>query len=169
MPEPLEFGIDPAAFPLAVLLRRRPSSNRWLRYHWETVGVVVTSRRPAAAASGQPVCSHPDGAEDFLWGGFSLHLHRDEAESYYYNLLAPEPALYVIQRADDAGRPQPFLVTASFDEANAYVEGDAQAQPVAMPPEIYRWIERFVLCHYQPQPRRKRKRENWKEVPGEHH
>jgi hypothetical protein len=60
--------------------------------------------------------------------------------------------------------PRPFLVSLSFDEANAYLEtDDVDVFPVAMPPELYRWIEAFVLAHYVPEPRRKRKRDDWRE------
>ncbi len=169
MIEPLGAESGPAAFPLAVSLRRRPSDSRWLRHSWQVVGVIATSDRAVTEASRRAIHTYPDGSTDFLWGGFVLQLHRDEAESYYYGLMAPQPRLYVILRRDAGGQPWPFLVSASFDEANAYVEGDEEAHPVAMPAEVYAWVERFVLDHYRPEPRRKRKREDWKETSGERH
>ena len=89
-------------------------------------------------------------------------MYKDEAESYYHNLMAPNPCLYVILRDNEQGQPEPFRVSASFDEANAYTEVDENAYPVAMPGELYNWVERFVLTHYVPEQRKKRKRKNWK-------
>jgi hypothetical protein len=43
------------------------------------------------------------------------------------------------------------------------METDEIVETVAMPPELYRWAERFVLEHYVPEKRKKRKRDNWKE------
>jgi hypothetical protein len=110
--------------------------------------------------------SGADG-EEFLWGGLEVQLYKDEAESYYHNLLAPTPQLYVITRPDDQGRPAPFLVTASYDAANAYTEAQEDAYPTPLPAELYPWLERFVLTHYVPQPRHKRKRQNWQESDHE--
>lgn len=86
-----------------------------------------------------------------------MRLHRDEAESYYWNLMAAQPQLFVICRERDA-EPEPFLVTASHDEAGAYMESDEVVFSVPMPPEIYRAVEAFVIEHYVPTPRKKRKR-----------
>ena len=43
------------------------------------------------------------------------------------------------------------------------METDEIVETVAMPPELYRWAEHFVLKHYVPEKHKKRKRENWKE------
>ena len=42
------------------------------------------------------------------------------------------------------------------------METDEIVESVGMPAELYRWVERFVLQHYVPEKRRKRKRDNWK-------
>jgi hypothetical protein len=104
-----------------------------------------------------------EGVRELLYGGFRVRLHRDECESYYHNLRSPRPHCYVLTRPGAEGEPVPFLVSACFDEANAYLEGeDVQAYAVDMPPEIYRWVEAYVLEHYVPRPRRKRERDDWK-------
>ena len=53
--------------------------------------------------------------------------------------------------------PVPVLVTLSFDEANAYGEGGATVYHVAIPAELYAWVERYVLTHYVPEKKYKRK------------
>lgn len=146
--------------PVAVMLQRRPSSHPWRTDSWRITGVVVN--RQFTTPERRLVRSDPDGTEDYLWGGFQVRLYRDEAESYYFNLLAEQPSLYVVTRSGPRHAPEPFLVTACFDEAHAYMEGEEDAHPVPMPPELHGWIEAFVLTHYVPEQRRKRKRENWK-------
>lgn len=93
-----------------------------------------------------------------------LRLFKDEAESYYYNLMADASALYIVTHSSDDGLPEPFLVTASFDAANAYLEGDGEIFTVPMSAEIYRWVETYVLEYYLPQKKFKRKLNNWKQV-----
>ena len=68
---------------------------------------------------------------------------------------------------DDNGPLRPLIVTLSYDEAASYLESDDIVESVAMPAELYRWVENFVLEHYLPQKKKKRKRENWKEEPRE--
>jgi hypothetical protein len=58
----------------------------------------------------------------------------------------------------------PFLVSLSFDEANAYQEGDGVVYAVAMPPELYRWCEHFVLDHYVPEKKKKRRLTDWRKA-----
>jgi hypothetical protein len=161
----LEFdpaATGPASFPVVVIIKRRPSANRWINYTWQISGVVVNSREQTAAMAGVRIRSAEDG-DEFLWGGLSVTLYKDQCESYYHNLLAAQPNLYVITRDNERGEPVPFRVSASFDEANAYTEAEEQAYPVPMPAELYGWIERYVLTHYVPEPRKKRKRRNWKD------
>jgi hypothetical protein len=152
----------PASFPVAVIMKRRPSASRWVNYTWQVSGVVVHSADNMTAQTGRKIRSADDG-DEFLWSGFKVTLYKDEAESYYHNLMAAQASLYVITRDNDQGEPVPFRVSASFDEANAYVEADAQAYPVPLPAELYGWIERFVLTHYVPEQRKKRKRKDWKQ------
>ena len=73
----------------------------------------------------------------------------------------PEPRCYVIATRDESEVPLPRLVTLSFDEAHAYMEGEGELFAVAVAPELYRWTEAFVLANYVPEKRRKRKRTNW--------
>lgn len=158
-----EFDTGPASFPLAVVLERRElKGNRWASWSWDIVGVAAG----AAVAQGEEparVATDASGTEQYLWPGFRVSLFSDEAESYYHNLMAPTASCYVVVREAETGeRPEPFLVTLSFDEANAYLEGDDSVYAVPMPPELYRWAEAFVLARYVPEQRKKRKRKDWK-------
>jgi hypothetical protein len=69
----------------------------------------------------------------------------------------------VIAHHEENDTPVPFLVSMSFDEAHAYLESDEEVYDVDIPPELYCWTEAFLLCHYAPEKRVKRKRQNWKD------
>ena len=152
----------PQNFELAVILdKRRTHTTPWRTHTWGAAGVV-------AAAGGDrshgPQCIRAEEAlEQYLWPGFELRLYRDEAESYYHNLTSDNPGLFIVCRFDEDERPEPFLVTAAYDEASAYMEADDTVYRVPMPPEVYRWVEAYVLANYQPQERKKRKRTDWSE------
>ena len=72
------------------------------------------------------------------------------------------PSVFVICSQEAGEPPRPIIATLSYGEATSYMETDELVESVAMPAEIYRWAERFVLEHYVPEKRRKRKRDNWK-------
>jgi hypothetical protein len=110
-----------------------------------------------------PNMIHQEGSVSrYIYSGFTLRLHEDECESYYYNLLSSQPRCYVVANLDDQGKPEPFLVSLSYDEAHAYLEGDETVYSVPIPAELYRWTEAYVLDHYVPQKRSKRRRSDWK-------
>ena len=72
---------------------------------------------------------------------------------------------YVVMRRSDASLPGPVLVTPSFDEANAYSEGDDDVETVDKPAELVQWLEAFVIENYVPEKRKKRKRRAWTGQP----
>lgn len=159
----------PDAFPVVVLMQRQPSKvSRWSDYQWQAVGVMAIASETSDGESPRIVRNEGDVMQ-VLYGGFTVQLFIDECESYYFNLVSPTPQCYVIAHIDDDGVPVPFLVSMSFDEAQAYIEGDEEVFVVDVPPELYRWTEAFVLEHYSPQKRKKRKRDDWKSDEKEAH
>lgn len=152
-----------SSFLVSVLMERRTvSGNPWIDESWKAVGVTVGATQNEV--EGGPVMV-VDGADatQFLWSGFKVELFRDEAESYYHNLMVGTPGCYVVARTRDDGMPEPVLVTLSFDAGQAYLEGGETVYNVPLPPELYRATEDFVLAYYVPQKKKKRKLENWKE------
>jgi hypothetical protein len=150
----------PQDFVVSVIMQQSPSSNLWERHQWEVVGVLAAQRK---STEQRVELIHREGEIcRYLYSGFTLRLHEDECESYYYNLLSSEPCCYVVATRADDDSLEPFLVSFSYDEAHAYLEGDETVYAVAVPAEIYRWAEAFVLAHYVPTKRSKRKRDSWK-------
>ena len=111
-------------------------------------------------ARGTPIRSD-GGEEQFLWGGLQLELYRDAAGSYWANLTAPQPALFVLCSEDEEGRFVPKAVTADQDEASSGVEVDDRVFRAPIPPEVYQRLEAFVIEHHMPEEKRRRKRSNW--------
>ena len=150
------------AIPVAVVLSRRLATHRqWTYPDWRLEGVVAGE---VADAAPEPRRVHAgDGAEEFVWPGFTLRLYKDSAESYWYNLVGKTPSLFVVCREGSDGELEPFAVTADHDEAGAHMEADDTVFSAPMPPEVHQRLERYVMDHYRPEPPRKRRRENWKE------
>jgi hypothetical protein len=150
----------PQDFAVSIIMQQSPSSNLWESHQWDVVGVLATQRE---STERKVELIHREGEiYRYLYTGFTLRLHEDECESYYYNLLSTEPRCYVVTTQADDQSPAPFLVSFSYDEAHAYLEGDETVYAAAVPAEIYRWAEAFVLAHYVPSKRSKRKRDSWK-------
>lgn len=152
----------PRLFPVAVIMQQRPSVvSAWSDYQWRAIGITVAQKEPDATQG--PVLIHEQGdMRQYLYRVFNVCLHRDECESYYHNLISDNPRCYVVARHNEDGLPVPFLVSMSVDEAHAYLESDDTVYDVDIPPELYRWVEAYVLMHYVAVKRKKRKRQDWK-------
>ncbi len=154
----------PHHFPVSVMMERQNSTNQWLDYTWDALGVSVVGRLPG---EGHKVVVVAEGefVARFLHQGFCINLYKDECESYYHNLISPQPRCFVVANTDDLGQPIPFLVSLSFDEANAYLEGEEIVYAVDIPPELYRWCEAYVLANYVPEKKMRRKLTRWTSSP----
>lgn len=143
------------------MVREEAHQGRWSFPRWRVVGVIAGEKKTSPEITRRLV--HCEGARrQYIWGGFTLKLSRDSSESYWYNLVGKTPSLFVICRADEQeGSMTPFLVTADHDEANAHMEADDAVFSVDIPPEVYQWLERYVVENYRPQERKTRKRNNW--------
>jgi hypothetical protein len=153
----------PENFPVSVILESRPAKSEWLTESWRVIGITVGSRTDGV--NEQPkVINRVGDVTQYICNGLSVALYKDECESYYHNIISPTPRCYVVAHVEDYDDPpDPFIVTLSFDEAHAYLEGEDDIFDVDVPPELYRWVEAFVLVNYAPEKRVKRKRKNWKE------
>lgn len=150
-------------FPVSAIMQRdRIRHARWLAVRWRLMGFVAGAR----VHDGEPRSSlaHEDeSCRLYLWSGFNLRLHRDSAERYWHNLVARQPSLFLICHERPDGEPRPFGVTADPDEASAHMEADDKVYSAALPPEIYRWLETYVVENYRPAPPGKRRRFNWQQ------
>ncbi len=158
-----DFNQDlPDKLPVSVVMEKRPSDHQWIDYTYEVIGVI-----PGEQYESQQVkkIHQEEGAERYLVSGLSVQMYADECESYYHNLMSPQPGCFVVagEAEELEEMPIPYLVSMSFDEVHAYLEGDEQVYAVEMPPELYKWTEAFVLTHYVATKKTKRKLQNWNE------
>jgi hypothetical protein len=152
--------ILPDKMPVSVVMEKRPSNHVWADYSFDAVGVITSDQLQDRQ---ERKIHTQDGVERFIYPGLSVQLFEDECESYYHNLMSPKPGCYVVAgEADDDEIPKPYLVSLSFDEVHAYLEGDEHVYAVEIPPELYKWTEAFVLTHYVAIKKTKRKLKNWK-------
>ncbi|MGA7801658.1 MAG: DUF3305 domain-containing protein [Gammaproteobacteria bacterium] len=150
--------VDLTELPVAVVLEREIAvSGRWRVPRWKLLDVVASEG--FTVGPGGP--AERDAAERVVWGGLSLRLFKDSAESYWYNLVGNTPSLFVVLQKDDDDALIPVVVSANYDEAGAHLEGDDTVLSVPMSPAIYRWLEQYVRENYRPQPRKTRKRKPW--------
>lgn len=155
----------PVDMPVGIILERRPSSSRWQDFSWEVTGVVPGEH---GEHSGLSLIQEQEGCNRYLYAGLKVKLFEDECESYYHNMKSPKPGCFVVARKEDDdldSPPEPFLISLSFDEAHAYLEGDDLVYAVDVPPALYRWTEAYVIEHYVAEKRKKRKRKDWKAGP----
>jgi hypothetical protein len=151
-----------SSFPVSVIMERRElQRGMWTLPQWDVVGVVAGANVTAQTRD-RSIIRSQDGKEQFLWSGFSVELHRSGAENYWHNLVSKSPSLFVICQPHDEEELAPSVVTADYDEASTYMEAEGTVFSVPIPPEVYQWLERFVVENYLPQEPKKRKRVEWK-------
>jgi hypothetical protein len=148
--------------PLSLVMERQAARHRgWDYPRWRAVGVVIAGDADGGAIRRRKIHVDRDGVTQVLWSGLRLVLHRDAAESYWYNLVGRRPSLFVVCRGDVDGEMTPCAISADYDEAGAYMEADDTVYAVPLPPEIHLRLERHVLAHYRPTAPRKRRRTPW--------
>ncbi len=147
---------------VSVIMEKRAIDHAWVNYSYRAIGVVVD----ASGSDRQIKKIFSDGGvEHHLVTGLTLEFHEDECESYYHNLMSPQPGCFIVagETNDPDEMPLPYLVSMSFDEVHAYLEGDEQVYAVEIPTELYQWAEAFILTHYVATKKVKRKLKNWKQ------
>jgi len=147
--------------PVSVVLERNVDPDKkWVYPQWKAFAVVTGEN---IQSSDQRVEIHDDGVNTrFLWGGLIVHLYKDGSEGYWYNLLSETPYLFVICEGEQGQMDvEPAFVTANQDEATGYMECDRLVLSVPMPREICQVLENYVITHYVPEQKKKRKRREW--------
>lgn len=150
-------------FPVsAIMVHEHIQHGPWRVPRWRLLGFVAGEAMEHPGPRAERI--HADAEqEQWLWTGFRVRLYRDAAESYWYNLVGNTPSLFLICQHDPDGKVVPLAVTANYDEAGAHLEADDEVFSAPIPPEVHRWLEEYVMDNFKPQPRKTRKRKNWKE------
>src|SRR5688572_552759 len=146
--------MEKPSFPIAVVMQRRAVQNRWIDCVWEPWSVLA-----GYAGESSPRVLVSDGAvAQWLHPGFTLLLHKDEAEGYYLNVSGPEPSVFILWRMEARGEADfalPLEVTVSSEEAGRWLDGGHSVDRVAMPPEVFAWVGDYVEHNYRPEPQKR--------------
>jgi hypothetical protein len=149
------------SIPVAVVLERRiDSDKKWTYPSWRLFAVVAGEN---IQTQDQQVTIHDNGATQRIFhGGLRLDLFKDGSEGYWYNLLSADPYLFVVCDGEQGDMEiTPVYVTVNQDEATGNLESDDIVLSAPMPAEIRDLLERYVVNHYQPELKKKRKRKDW--------
>ena len=142
--------MEKPTFPIAVVMQRRALQNRWADHAWEPSGVLCgfAEERAPRVLRDDPELSQ------WLHPGFTLVLHKDEAEGYYLNVSSQNPRVFILWRLDE-GQAVPVEVTVSFEEAGRWMDAGHSVDSVPMLPEIYAWVGEWVEHNYRPEPKKR--------------
>lgn len=133
-------------------MQRRAVQNRWIDCVWEPWSVLPAVDGEETRAA-RMLVDTPD-EKQWLHPGFTLMLHKDEAEGYYLNVSGPSPSVFILWRMEDE-RALPVEVTVSSEEAGRWLDGGHSVDRVAMPPEIFAWVGEYVEHNYRPVPQKR--------------
>lgn len=148
------------SYPIGVVMQRRAVQNRWIDCVWEPWSVVVGDL--SGHSRGEPrLLVEDQDVTQWLHPGFTLELHRDEAEGYYLNVSGPAPSVFILWRMDDE-RALPVEVTVSSEEAGRWLDGGHSVDRVAMPAEVFAWVGEWVENNYRPEPKKRIKPRSFK-------
>ena len=167
-PAEISNGYTETEFPVSVIMERREKKRgQWPYTEWKATGVLLGGELRKSHLE-KSLLHEDEECQRYLWTNFVIELFKDEAESYWNNLVAAKPSLFVVCRDDEETEElEPFLVTANYDEIIGYLEVEDQVFSLPIPPEIYQWLERYVVNNYIPPERRKRKRTNLEDTRDE--
>ena len=144
---------------VGVILRKKPSNNKWVKWLWQPVGLL-----PGSQGEDWKIIREDSGVVDYHAGCKMLILHRAEVESYKVALSMTPASAFVIMEKDELETEiceyKVHTVTASAYEAQDYCDSDEYlVEPVPMPPSLQAWVETFVEEHFDEKPFIKRKRD----------
>jgi hypothetical protein len=150
---------DAPCLRLAVVMERRPLDNPWSSESWLPVEV----RADAGTDSTPRLLSEAAGVAQWLFPGLALTLSRDECEGYWQNLVSPGPRVFVMwRREDEQGLPAPERVTASYDEASAWMDASESVEGVPMPEAMVPWVGDYLKANFRPEPKRRIRPQSFK-------
>ena len=96
--------------------RRAKQRDRWRFMEWEAAG-VLTGEEHLRDSPQRMVIHEDEDSQRILWTNFTVELFKDAAESYWSNLMAEHPSMFIVcRRTETDDEPEPFLVTVDYDE-----------------------------------------------------
>jgi len=158
--------ITPERYPVSVVIERREKqSGRWPYVDWKATGVLPYDG-DAVAFSSRLIHSDAE-CQRFLCSPFVIELNQRATEGYWANLTGANPSLFVMCMPDETENEiQPYAVTADYEEIIDASEMSAVVLSAPIPPQIYLWLEQYVVENHKPKDTRRRKRKRYEEDSG---
>lgn len=147
--------------PVAIAMHVTPPGDRI--DHWRVEG-VLSGAAFAATQRHMQVLRDDGRTRHLLWRGFTLRLDPLRSADYVLNLNHDTPRLFVVARFVAGSGLEPLQVTASLDEAQSLDatdlrDADEHVLGLPMPADIGQRVAAFTREHYQPPPRKGRRRQ----------
>ncbi len=147
---------------VGVVISREATDHPWQEYRWRPAEILIGN--PALPLG--KVIAETGSETQYFGGSFTIELHRKETSAYLVNLENDPPVIYVVLRdaeEDDGEDALPVLVetvsVSPFEAQDFLDSGEDVVEPIAMPPSLIAWIERFVAIHHEEEVFIKRKRD----------
>ena len=151
--------------PVRVILKRKVSKNRWVKYNWSVLDVLPGSGNNDSSI--RPLLDESQGQEyDLFKVETEIDLHRAESEAYVENLGSTDPSIYVVLSPDapdddptkygitlDSVCLSPYRIQDYEDIGEDIIEKFRLDGPIAY------FLEDFVKNHFKYEKFIKRKRD----------
>jgi hypothetical protein len=144
--------------------------SQWQTWRWVLHDVVGHDQVPHEAHFGtRPRCLRQTEDEQvWLHPGFTVTLHRDDAQGYYLNSTSPAPCWFVLWRMEE--EPQigedvmavPVMVSLSYHDAGRWLDAQEQVDQVPAPTEVVSWISAYAQTHWDVEPKRRKRPDSFK-------
>ncbi len=147
---------DQPRLDVAVLIERRRQPNPWEAWTFRPIDVALDTGGFGTEAR---VLRDDGRTTQTLYPGFSVTLHRDEAEGYWLNLSSGQPVWFVMWRVDEAepSRAWPERVSLSYNEAGRLLDAQERVDNVPLPGAVAQWLQAYTEAHYRPEPKRRQR------------
>jgi len=150
--------METEAIRIGIVMQRALINNRWQSHQWRPLELVGGG----VLQDGAVHCLRDDAADTrWLFTGFDIRLHSDEAEGYFLNVTSPAPCWFVmwrIEQLDGAEVAVPKSITLSYNEAARLMDGGEQVDTLPAAPDIIERLNAFTQAYYRPEPKGKRKK-----------
>jgi hypothetical protein len=150
--------------------RVQGAMSQWQTWRWVLHDVVGHDQVPHEAHFGtRPRCLRQTEDEQvWLHPGFTVSLHRDDAQGYYLNSTSPAPCWFVLWRMEE--EPQigedvmavPVMVSLSYHDAGRWLDAQEQVDQVPAPTEVVSWISAYAQAHWDVEPKRRKRPDSFK-------
>ena len=151
--------------PVRVILKRKVSKNRWVKYNWSVLDVLPGSGNNDSSI--RPLLDESQDQEyDLFKVETEIDLHRAESEAYVENLGSTDPSIYVVLSPDapdddptkygitlDSVCLSPYRIQDYEDIGEDIIEKFRLDGPIAY------FLEDFVKNHFKYEKFIKRKRD----------